>query len=547
MCIYPWINENDFSWDIGRVPIQHDEITTNDYNEEDSTPKNIFQINSNRKIIEFIQINKATVIYHPKESEICQKKEWNAFNHFHIIWNSETRPGENQRLKYLRSLYKKGTQLARHIPECQRVKFPSSIANYFCQLPRYLLIKGLGTINAEFAEWCTNEYIPKSSLIPKPTTSREISDEPTFKSKSGTTLTLFNYLTYIFTSKKFRSEQDMKSHWLNRSNNDNFMRAISHPMYDSVMKKVLECVKLKTLMMPFKEKFETMNWDQFNPNKSKIWMDKECSLKIFKSILMTQGIEEQVFVKTVWDLLNKTKPKTNLLVLTGLPNTGKSMIARSIADLFTHVSTIQGTSSFPFQNLINVELGLIEEPNFSLESLQTFKKLAEGTDTEVSVKFRQDQVVHRTPLIITSNNKFDKNAPLEEKIAFITRYNEFLFYSRSPFLQYVKRKLNPIIWNYLFYEHCFNDLIYDDGFSSDDNIVNITEEYERLRDEQGKKRRDRCETPSPNRSGDTVRLEANSDSDKENFEQYTPKWRKYRKMMQSSQTAPSPEPFEEKL
>uniref|UniRef100_A0A0L8GWZ8 SF3 helicase domain-containing protein n=1 Tax=Octopus bimaculoides TaxID=37653 RepID=A0A0L8GWZ8_OCTBM len=193
---------------------------------------------------------------------------------------------------------------------------------------------------------------------------------------------------------------------------------------------------------------------------------------------MTQNINEHTFVNNVWYLLNKKHPKCNLLVLRGLPNTGKSMIARSIAEMFTHVSTIQGTSSFPFQNLINVEIGLIEEPNFTLETLQTFKKLAEGTDIKVSVKFKPDQIVHRTPLIITSNNKFDNNAPLHERVAFITRYTEFLFQTSSPFLQYVKKKINPVIWNVLFYEHCFSALLCDDGSSSDENLLNILDEYE---------------------------------------------------------------------
>lgn len=201
-------------------------------------------------------------------------------------------------------------------------------------------------------------------------------------------------------------------------------------------------------------------------------MDKDLSLKVFKMILMTQDIEASVFVNCVWELLTKKTPKTNLLVLRGQPNTGKSMLARSIADMFTHISTIQGIQvSFPYQNLINVEIGLIEEPNFTIETLQTFKKLAEGTDTEVCVKLKQDEVFHRTPLIITSNNKFDQNAPPAERMAFIMRYNEFLLCIAAPFLKHIKKKINPFFWNIMFYEHCFNGLAYDSTSSSDDDLV----------------------------------------------------------------------------
>lgn len=114
------------------------------------------------------------------------------------------------------------------------------------------------------------------------------------------------------------------------------------------------------------------------------------------------------------------------------------MIARSITDMFTHVSFIQ-EASFPFQNLINVEHGLIEEPNFTLETLQTFKKISEETDTEVNVKFKADQIVYRTPLIIKTNIRFDQNAPFSERQTFLTRYTEYLFNNQSGFF-YVKKK-----------------------------------------------------------------------------------------------------------
>ncbi|CAI9727457.1 nonstructural [Octopus vulgaris] len=270
-----------------------------------------------------------------------------------------------------------------------------------------------------------------------------------------------------------------------------------------------------------------MNWSYFE-NDTRHYLTKEVSLKIFHSILMTQEIDESTFVNNVWYLLNKKLPKCNLLVLRGLPNTGKSMVARSIAELFTHVSTIQGTSSFPFQNLLNVEIGLIEEPNFTLETLQTFKKLAEGTDTEVSVKYKPDQIVHRTPLIITSN-KFDSNAPLHERHAFITRYPEYLFNKSSPFLQYVKKKINPIIWNVLFYEHCFSSLITDDGSSSDDNLCHILEEYEILTNRDADKENRRpsgFRTLSNSGSGSTVRVFSETDEE----EQLPERKRKFRKL-----------------
>lgn len=79
------------------------------------------------------------------------------------------------------------------------------MANYFCQGPRQLLMKEMGDINRQFSEWCMMEHIPKP-ITTNITERDQTITEPSFKARSSTTLTLFNYLTYI----NFRSEQDLK-------------------------------------------------------------------------------------------------------------------------------------------------------------------------------------------------------------------------------------------------------------------------------------------------------------------------------------------------
>lgn len=54
-------------------------------------------------------------------------------------------------------------------------------------------------------------YIPKLTDSTTATTTNQnkvSTEEHTYKTSGGTTLSLFNNLTYIFTSKKFRNEQD---------------------------------------------------------------------------------------------------------------------------------------------------------------------------------------------------------------------------------------------------------------------------------------------------------------------------------------------------
>lgn len=100
---------------------------------------------------------------------------------------------------------------------------------------------------------------------------------------------------------------------------------------------------------------------------------------------------------------------------------GKSFILRSVVALYKYRATVQGTSSFPFMELANTSIALIEEPSFTGEILQVFKKLVEGTPTEVVVKNRAVALVPRIPILVTANYAFDKDGSAVDRKAFLTR------------------------------------------------------------------------------------------------------------------------------
>lgn len=95
-------------------------------------------------------------------------------------------------------------------------------------------------------------------------------------------------------------------------------------------------------------------------------------------------------------------------------------------------------------SLVNVEIGLIEEPNMTMETLQTFKKIAEGVDTKVSIKYGSDQTIRPTPLIITSNPDFDQHAQSIEKEAFKSMYIKYIFINKSDCLAKVKKNIKSV-------------------------------------------------------------------------------------------------------
>ena len=214
---------------------------------------------------------------------------------------------------------------------------------------------------------------------------------------------------------------------------------------------------------PFKTHLEKMDWTKFQTEQ---YLNKDVSLLLIKQILEAQDISIVQFTNDVYELLTMSKPKQNLLCLEGVPNSGKSFIARSIASLYKYQNTCQGTTSFPFMEIASASIGLIEEPVFSLDSLQTFKKLAEGTPTDVAIKNRKAARVPRIPLIVTSNYDFIVQGGSTEKTAFASRMKKHMFTESCHFLKLAKKMLNPAIWKDLFNDILANET---DGSSSDDN------------------------------------------------------------------------------
>lgn len=268
----------------------------------------------------------------------------------------------------------------------------------------------------------------------------------------------------------------MKADWIGRTHNpnNNFMRAISHPQYNAIIKKVIDCNRIKLVNQSFMDKYHKKDWSLYLNNSHYLSLD--ISLRIFRLLLRRQNIDITNFVNNVWNIINQKYPKKNLLIFQGVPDSGKSTIARSIVDLFQHSATVQGTASFPFMSLVNVEIGLIKEPNMTMETLQTFKKIAEGVDTEVSIKYGADQTIRRTPLIITSNHDFDQHAQYERE-AFKSRYIKYRFIATSDFLSKAKKPLNPAIWNSLFEEYVLSE---DTSSDSDIALSSFLDEYEKI-------------------------------------------------------------------
>ena len=159
------------------------------------------------------------------------------------------------------------------------------------------------------------------------------------------------------------------------------------------------------------------------------------------------GIDIVEFLNNVRNVFDKLQPK-NCLYLHGMPNAGKSYIARSLCLLGRYFCEISNSASFTWQMLEFQRLAIVEEPCFTPENVEFFKKLAEGHRTQVQVKGAQDVFIDRTPMIVTTNNHLWQYASGEEDAL---RARMYVYENLKPIAKEVfgSEKLNPKVWVFL--------------------------------------------------------------------------------------------------
>ena len=195
-------------------------------------------------------------------------------------------------------------------------------------------------------------------------------------------------------------------------------------------------------------------------------------------------------MKNVFD---KELPKKNCLYLHGMPNAGKSYIARSLCMLGRYFCEISNSASFTWQMLEFQRVAIIEEPCFTPENVEFFKKLAEGHRTQVQVKGSQDVFIDRTPMIVTTNNHIWQYASGEEGAL---RTRMFVYDNLKPLSKDVfgKKKLNPKVWLFLMLKYGLYEKSEEKvEEEEDEKELEVLEEVEKRMEEVEKRMEERGE------------------------------------------------------
>ena len=139
-----------------------------------------------------------------------------------------------------------------------------------------------------------------------------------------------------------------------------------------------------------------------------------CDPRRVHTVLVTQHIDVKEFDSDFYNWITQGHAKKNTFILHGPSNTGKSCFVRPLISMFKH-GEITNSGNFMYQNCIDKEIIVWEQPLIGNAELEKFKLVSEGSATEVAIKFRAPEKLNRTPLLITTNHHIWRYCSSEEE------------------------------------------------------------------------------------------------------------------------------------
>lgn len=135
------------------------------------------------------------------------------------------------------------------------------------------------------------------------------------------------------------------------------------------------------------------------------------SVAIMSDLLDYQfcGDEDNVreFLSSLYNVCDKLVAKRNTLFILSPPNAGKNYFIDAVIHFylnFGQIGNFNKYSSFPLQECVNRRILFWNEPSAEPAAFETLKMLFGGDTCNAKIKYEDDAVIQRTPVIITSNN-----------------------------------------------------------------------------------------------------------------------------------------------
>lgn len=131
-------------------------------------------------------------------------------------------------------------------------------------------------------------------------------------------------------------------------------------------------------------------------------------MKLIDDLLDYQEIDKDLFRKTVTSWATGST-KTNTLWSYGKPDAGKSILATTFCNMFVFFQKNAASKNFPLDGLGNNKLIWLKEFTSALLTPQNatfFKQIFGGQTIRGDNKFQGISAIHKTPILITTNENF---------------------------------------------------------------------------------------------------------------------------------------------
>lgn len=198
---------------------------------------------------------------------------------------------------------------------------------------------------------------------------------------------------------------------------------------DNDYKRAVSTACRQTSSLTFDQILDTMeaagsNAHYYSRSSSGYYLSLEDSEEVVIRLLRSQYKDGWVnFLQRLWNVCEKAEGKKNSMFILGDPNSGKSFFFDMVCAFHLnvgHVKNFNKNTSFPLNDCVNKRILLWNEPNIETAAFDTVKMLLGGDPLPADVKFESNNVISRTPVILTSNScPFNKdNAVWTSRIYF---------------------------------------------------------------------------------------------------------------------------------
>lgn len=401
-----------------------------------------------KKYLNFILNNNPYIIVHHRAGP-SKIKACNDIDHFHMItWHSD-HPTSQHSFMMLKKLMATKTK-NEYSMKCQRVYNPYGLCKYLTQDGEIRRVVCCGNLSTKWQLTMLRQLTEKKPM--NETGKDSESEEEVYTTKTTVRGQKYEFIKKlmqkcnstdigdIITDCKSKAGESRK---YNERWTDIFKNT---PNINTIVAAAATDVNIEAKVTPIWEQLHEKR-ELFNNDKNRYWSIVQ-SLNILEEWCRYHNFDIEKFAKETFEICHKIKAKINCFHITGVSNSGKSYVPRSLRNGLMNCGRMrcQASDSFTFGTCVDKTLIYTDEMWFTPQNVEEAKCILEGTETYVNVKHQNERLLRRTPCISTSNNEPWK-VVLQEREAIM---NRMYHYETTRPMPQLKRwgviELNPVMW-----------------------------------------------------------------------------------------------------